>query len=515
MRQLQQKTRRGDFEHLVIHSSIIRPAANEYIREYVRRLRGGSWTSLHPILDEVLAETYGIMCYQEDVARTAIRMAGFSDAEADGLRKVLSKKWAGRKIEDYRQQFARGALGRGIAPEIVGEVWRMILSFSGYSFCKPHSASYALVSFKSCYLKTHHPAEFMAAVISNGGGYYSTFAYISECRRMGLRVLLPDINDSDEAYTGRDNRVRVGLMQIKGLRDEAVGAIVAERKGGGPFASFDQFLRRVPIDPSDARLLVRAGVFDAIGFGEGGAAEEAARPAGSVAAAAPAAAAPDLAIRPRLHWRLAEWEAKTEGRRSPVRSLFPPDLGPLPSPRPYDETRLLRDEADTLGFLVSRHPLTLYRDHLLALRRSGVTPVRAEALGGHVGGRVTTIGWLITGKVVTTKDDEPMEFISFEDTTAIYETTFFPRAYERFCGMLTTARPYVLKGRVEEEFGAVAMTVEEAAFLDRVPLGGGARRATPGGPDPSGPRAAPTGPGSPPAGARRGARSPGLPDRPA
>ena len=330
----------------------------------------------------------------------------------------------------------------------------MILSFSGYSFCKPHSASYALVSFKSCYLKAHHPAEFMAAVISNGGGYYSTFAYVSECRRMGLAVLLPDINDSDKAYTGRDRRVRVGLMQIKGLRNEAVEAIAAERRSGGPFASFDEFLRRVPIDPSDARLLIRAGVFDAVGFDAGG-------------AAPPAGAAPDLAIRPRLHWRLAEWEAKTEGRRSAARSLFPPDLGPLPSPRPYDEARLLRDEADALGFLVSRHPLTLYREHLLALRRGGTAPVRAAALQEHVGKRVTTIGWLITGKVVTTKDDEPMEFISFEDTTAIYETTFFPRPYARFCRMLNAARPYLLRGRVEEDFGAVTLTVEEVGFLDR------------------------------------------------
>jgi error-prone DNA polymerase len=498
MRQLQQKTRRGDFEHLVIHSSIIRPAANDYIREYVRRLRGGAWTSLHPILDEVLSGTYGIMCYQEDVARTAIRMAGFTDAEADGLRKVLSKKWAGKKVEDYRQRFARGAAARGIDPGVVGEVWRMILSFSGYSFCKPHSASYALVSFKSCYLKAHHPAEFMAAVISNGGGYYSTFAYVSECRRMGLRVLPPDINESDRAYTGRDRCVRAGLMQIKGLREEAVEAIAAERKGGGPFASFDQFLRRVPIDPPDARLLIRAGAFDAVGFGAG-----------------PDGRAPDtahdLAIRPRLHWRLAEWEAKTAGRRSAARSLFPPDLGPLPAPRPYAEEKLLRDEVEALGFLISRHPLTLHRDRLAALRRAGTAPVRAAALKEHVGRRITTIGWLITGKVVTTKDDEPMEFVSFEDTTAIYETTFFPRTYERFCGMLTTARPYVLTGRIEEEFGAVAMTVDDVAFLDRAPAGpraslsGGA-----GGREPAGPRA----PG-PDRDGSRSSRRPPKPDRPA
>jgi len=510
MRQLQQKTRRGDFEHLVIHSSIIRPAANEYIREYVRRLRGGAWTSLHPILDEVLHETYGIMCYQEDVARTAIRMAGFTDAEADGLRKVLSKKWAGKKVEDYRQRFTRGALARGIAPKVVGEVWRMILSFSGYSFCKPHSASYALVSFKSCYLKAHHPAEFMAAVISNGGGYYSTFAYVSECRRMGLAVLPPDINDSARAYAGRDGRVRVGLMQIKGLREEALEAIVAERKARGPFVSFDEFLRRVPIDPSDARLLVRAGAFDGVGFG----ADDAAGAAGE--AARPPDDAPDLAIRPRLHWRLVEWEAKTEGRRSPARPLFPPDLGPLPSPRPYDGARLLRDETETLGLLVSRHPLTLYREPLLALRRGGPMPVRAAALREHVGRRVATIGWLVTGKIVTTKDDEPMEFVSFEDTTAIYETTFFPRAYARFCGMLSTARPYLLRGTIEEDFGALTMTVDEVAFLDRLPAGRGTGppRVSPDGPPAPDPPAARKGPASRLSGGRP-ARSPGPPGRPA
>jgi error-prone DNA polymerase len=477
MRQLQQKTRRGDFEHLVIHSSIIRPAANDYIREYVRRLRGGAWTSLHPILDEVLHETYGIMCYQEDVARVAIRMAGFTDAEADGLRKVLSKKWAGKKVEDYLQQFTRGALARGIAPEVVEEVWRMILSFSGYSFCKPHSASYALVSFKSCYLKAHHPAEFMAAVVANEGGYYSTFAYLSECKRMELEVRLPDINESaarcagrsapgtgdgagTPAGSGRRGWVRIGLKQIKGLREEAIEALLAERRRGGPFLSLDDFLLRVPIDPSDARLLIKAGAFDRAGWG----AE--ARAAGSPAQGETPAG---LAVRPRLHWRLAEWEAKTEGRRSRERALFPPALGPLPEPRPYDEARLLRDEMETLGYLVSRHPLTLYREHLLAWRRAGVVPVRATGLKAHAGKRVAAVGWLITGKVITTRDDEPMEFISFEDTTAIYETTFFPRAYERFCGMLSAARPYLLEGTIEEDFGAVTMTVEKAAFLDRAP----------------------------------------------
>ena len=493
MRQLQKKTGRGDFEHLVIHSSIIRPAANDYIREYVRRLRGGTWEPLHPIMDDVLRDTYGIMCYQEDVARVAIRMAGFSDAEADGLRKVLSKKWAGKQVEDFRQQFARGAAERGIAAEVVEAVWRMILSFSGYSFCKPHSASYALVSFKSAWLKAHHPAEFMAAVLANGGGYYAPFAYVSECRRMGLAILPPDVNRSGRTWAGRTasggapagapgsaavstpgaasgsapgsarrGAVRAGLAQIGGLRDAAIDALLAERTRRGPFASFEEVLGRADLDPTDARRLVRAGACDALQDGEFG-----------------------PALRPRLHWRIQEWEARRGGKRHATTPLlFAPPVdpaidaplgappsdspsGPSHAPRPHDAAKLLRDEEETLGFLISRHPLTLYRDDLLALRRSGEQPVRGDAIGQHVGRRVAMIGWLVTGKIVTTKDDEPMEFVSFEDTTAIYETTFFPRVYERFCRMLSTARPYLLHGRVEEDFGAVTLTIEAVEFLDQ------------------------------------------------
>ncbi|MCP3950672.1 MAG: DNA polymerase III subunit alpha, partial [Desulfobacterales bacterium] len=172
-RLLQQKARVGDFEHLVIHSSIIRPAANDFIREYVRRLHGGQWEPIHPLLADVLAETYGIMVYQEDVSRAAVALAGFSAVEADGLRKIMSKKDPGRKLDDYKKQFVMGARAKGVTGEQIDAVWTMMMSFSGYSFCKPHSASYARVSFQAAYLKTHFPAEFMAAVISNRGGFYS------------------------------------------------------------------------------------------------------------------------------------------------------------------------------------------------------------------------------------------------------------------------------------------------------------------------------------------------------
>ena len=462
MRQLQQKTRRGDFAHLVIHSSMIRPAANDYIREYVRRLRGGAYTALHPILDEVLVETYGIMCYQEDVAKVAMRMAGFSTVDADGLRKVLARKWPGRRMEDYRGQFFEGARSRGVGEETAAKVWDMILSFSGYSFCKPHSASYAMVSFQSCYLKAHYPAEFMAAVISNQGGYYSPFAYVSEARRMGLRVLLPDVNASEKAYAGfsrgaseescgkgesgtagaaregpagkEHGALRVGLMQIKGLKEAGIAALLEARRKAGPFRSLESFLERVDIDPSDVRRLILSGSFDSIAGGHS---------------------------RPAMMWRLlAHAERRLpKGRRQ--LALFEPERIDLPEPPEAGEEKILRDEIETLDFLVSRHPLALYRRELAAIRH-----VPAAQLHRHAGRRVTTIGWLITGKLVETKKGEPMEFLSFEDTTDIYETTFFPRAYERFCRILTTTKPFILAGKVEEDYSAITLTVEEARWLE-------------------------------------------------
>ncbi|MBI2920911.1 MAG: DNA polymerase III subunit alpha [Planctomycetes bacterium] len=307
MRQLQQKTRAGDFAHLVIHSSIIRPAANSFIREYVRRLRGGAWEPLHPVLGELLAETYGIMSYQEDVSKVAMALAGFDAADADGLRKVLAKKERAKKLEDYRRRFYAGCEARGVDRPAVDRIWDMIGSFAGYSFCKPHSASYALVSYQSAYLKAHHPAEFIAAVISNQGGYYSAFAYVSEARRMGLRVLPPHVNASRREWTGVHDTVRAGFMQVKGLHDGAVAAVLDARAKDGAFRSFEDFQRRTRLDPADNRLLILAGALDSL--------------AGGLSRAA-------------LLWRCAAPAPAPD-------DLFPDSAAALPRPPAYTETQML------------------------------------------------------------------------------------------------------------------------------------------------------------------------------
>jgi DNA-directed DNA polymerase III PolC len=218
------------FEYLVVVSSIIRPAANVFADEFVRRAHGQRYRSLHPLLDEVLQETHGIMVYQEDVMKVAVALGGFSVEDGDQLRKVLSKKHKERQLRDYQRQFYEGATARGVQQHVIDAIWSMIMSFAGYSFCKPHSASYAQVSFKSAYLRAHYPAEFIAAVVSNQGGYYSAFAYLSEGRRMGLTILPPDINESVWAYSGSGTTVRVGLMQIKGLQEDLAKRIIAERR---------------------------------------------------------------------------------------------------------------------------------------------------------------------------------------------------------------------------------------------------------------------------------------------
>lgn len=432
MRQLQVKTGAGDFEHLIIHSSIIRPAANAFINDYVKRLKGAPYRPLHPVLDELLSETYGIMCYQEDVTKAAVAIAGFDIAKADGLRKALSKKRPFTKLAQYRKEFYEGALGRGVKSDTVSKIWDMIMSFSGYSFCKAHSASYALVSFKSAYLKAHYPAEFIAAVITNQGGYYSTFEYVSEAKRMGLQVLLPDINESEKEYTGRARHIRVGLMQLKGMTEKGIDAILAERERG-EFSSLDDFMRRVDVDVSDVRLLIKAGCFDSISKEE---------------------------TRPGLMWRLHLTRSRARSKVDTL-SLFDADVPASPSVGDYDKAAMLKQEVEVLGFLVSRHPLSLCEDRLV-----GLDYVKAEELVTHIGEKVKTIGWLVTGKTVYTKNDEPMEFVSFEDTTGIYEATFFPDAYRKFCHLLGVARPYILTGEVESDMGAIYFSVENVQPLD-------------------------------------------------
>jgi len=221
-----------------------------------------SWY-LHPKLAGLLRETHGVMIYQEDVLRVAHALAGMSLGQADTLRRSMSGKLRSPEaMAQVRAGFIAGCRAGGIEGDTAAEIWRQIESFAGYAFCKAHSASYALLSLQVAYLKTHHPAEFMAAVISNQGGFYSTAAYISESRRMGLRILLPSVNHSDRDYVGRGREIRMGLMAFGGLAEATIEGLLAARREGGPFTNLSDLLSRSGCGHAELELLVRGGACD-------------------------------------------------------------------------------------------------------------------------------------------------------------------------------------------------------------------------------------------------------------
>jgi len=484
MRLLQKKTARGDFEHLVIHSSIIRPAANPYINEYIDRLNGKPWNPLHPLLAGLFDESYGILCYQEDVSKAAIALAGFSSAEADGIRKILAKKDSDTRLKEYWPAFESGASARGVDPATIKAVWDMIRSFSGYSFVKAHSASYAMLSFQSAYLRAHYPAQFMAAVMSNHGGFYSTLAYASEARRMGLGLLSPDINQSlwrcrSEIATQGQHAIRFGFCMVSSLSASVAQAILDERHRAGSFFSVDQFARRVRFERSDAEALVGCGAFDSLL---------------QVAKLPHAAQHPefvDYAVVSRAQalmtllsvYAFREDQAGLEerGQESRIRmipgNLFSEDEldpgGPFvgvhrcvtqpsqppiphntPSQAPLSPRKRRQAEFKYLGTTLDCHPLELW-PRLFSQPR-----LRARDLDRHVGRRIRLLAWPITAKPVLTSSDEPMEFVSFEDETAIFEAVLFPDAYKRFRHLLFEETPLWVEGLVEKDRGALTLTIE-------------------------------------------------------
>jgi error-prone DNA polymerase len=419
------------FEHLVMASSIIRPAANRFIREFVARMRGKAWHHLHPSLKPILDETYGLAVYQEQITQIAMGLAGFSASEGDQLRKIVSKKDKQQRLDDFQQQFIAGGQQQRIGRAVLEQIWEQILSFAGYSFCKPHSASYALVSCKSAWLKANYPAEFMAAVISNGGGYYSTLGYLSEARRLGLTILPPDINLSNNPYRGCGQKLQVGLQQIASLTQQATDSLLHERKNSGPFSDFADFLARLPqLGESDIRQLIKAGCFDQL--------EGADR-------------------RPQLIWQLLN-----RGRliKTANLGLFAAPQPAVPELPPYERSILRSQEMESLGLPVSHHPLDRCRT---AITRSGAVP--AALLARWIGRHVTLAGWWVTGKPIRTHEGRPMEFATFEDHSTLFDATLFPAIYDRFCRLLAQPRPYLIKGLVEEEFGVVSLNVKWLGFL--------------------------------------------------
>lgn len=430
-----QKQRSGEFEHNVIAGSVIRPAARRFANIIAERINGAPFEHFHPILKPILDETFGVLIYQEQVTQVAMALADFDIVEGNDLRKVLGKKYKEKKLKHYKEKFFEGCHKKGVETGVVEKIWDMILSFSGYSFCKPHSASYCLVSYKAAYLKSHYPAEFMAAVISNQGGFYKASAYIEEARRFGVKVLPPDVNESDIHFKGYKNLLRTGLMQIKGLRSKTMNKILFERKEKGGFQDMNDFLSRVEPSFEEARVLVKARAFTSFRGKEAGR---------------------DPLV--NLMWDVYFFFAKKKGK---LNDFDCTELVKRPSVREYDSVQLIDWEHENMGGFVTFPKWKLYAPFL---KRKDVA--RGIDFPALVGKHVLLFGDFVTSKATRTKNGDTMLFVSFSDDTAIYETVFFPEAYLAFRDILFLEGAFAVQGSIQEDFGSFVLQVTNLQRFD-------------------------------------------------
>ena len=425
-RQLLNKAGVVDFEHIVIYSSIIRPAANRFINLMLERIHGKPWQLIHPDL-HCLMESYGIMVYEEQVSMVARQIAGFRYKESDYLRKVISRPNLRDIKPIWKTNFFKGAAKRGYSHELTEGLWAMIESFSGYSFCKPHSASFARLSFTCSFLKANYPAEFLAAVITNQGGFYSTYAYLSEARRFGIQILKPNINLSEIHYKGRINKIRMGFMAINRLKQTTIQNILNERKKG-LFVSLKDFFQRVDIDFSDALILAESGCFYSV--------------------------EPDMTHR-EIAFHVTCYCMNNQQENKPPKFM-------QDTRSKLQLSKILELEIESFGFPVTEHPLYPYSEITKNIVRKAINIQKFK------GKTINLAGVLITRKVASTKNHKPMEFVTFEDETDIYECVMFPKVYKKYGDLLNWEKLFVIRGKVEEAWGVYTITIDKLISLSKL-----------------------------------------------
>jgi DNA polymerase III alpha subunit len=436
MRGLLKKLRCRDYITLVAASSIIRPgvAQSGMMAEYIKRFHNPKgFKYLHPIIEQQLAETYGIMVYQEDVLKVCHHFAGLDLADADVLRRIMSGKHRKKDdIERITKRFFENCRQRGYPDDIVNELWRQIASFAGYSFSKAHSASYAVESFQSLYLKAHYPLEFIVAVINNFGGFYRTWVYIHEARRLGAEIELPCVNNSLQYATLHGKHVFLGFILVESLKQETVKQLVDDRNRNGLFKSLADFVSRVGVSILQLRILIRVGAFRFTGKSKS-----------------------------TLLWEAHMLSSKTQPQQVSPR-LFETEEPKFEVPVMQETTmEHAYDEIELLGF-----PVTISYFDMLQTKFRGT--VNALNIMEHVGKIVKLTLLLVDIKYVWTKKRELMHFGNFIDTTGRFiDTVHFPDTLKAY--PFTGPGVYLIGGKVTVEFGHPSIEVHKMARLPLLP----------------------------------------------
>ncbi|HLF57249.1 MAG TPA: DNA polymerase III subunit alpha [Thermoanaerobaculia bacterium] len=457
MRDMLRRAQPSKFEDLSAFNALYRPGALSVgmVDEFIQRKLGRKKVAY--ILAEtepILRETYGVIAYQEQVMQIAVAIAGFTMAEADILRKAMGKKNA-EAMAKQREKFLDGAEGKGFARRKAEELWNYIEPFAGYGFNKSHSVAYAMLAYKTAYLKAHHPVAFMAAMLSSEiASTDDVVKYVAECREMGIPVLPPDVNVSEWAFAVEGRAVRFGLGGVKGLGEGAAESILAARRRVGRFESLTRLVAEVDARAVNLKVLetlVKSGALD--GFGEHRAALVAAIP------------------------RFVDWaQRQKRAEEAGQGSLFGGGSSASTAPSvdrntaPWSEKERLHAEKEALGFFLTGNPLAEFERELGRLTTHGTRALRDQLPAqATVGGLVTRLKRIKiksgpnAGKVMA-------RFV-LEDLQGAVDVAVFVDALRRFEALLVEDSAVVVRGSVRERGGEVELTLEDVTSLDSAARG--------------------------------------------
>jgi DNA polymerase III subunit alpha len=447
MREALRQVKPTQFEDLIALVALYRPGPMGYIPVYARRKNGQEpVTYIDPRLKPITGSTYGIALYQEQYMEIAKELAGFSLFEAEDLRKAIGKK-IHKLMASLKDKFLEGCAANGVAAGVAQQLWQDTEASQDYSFNKSHAACYALIAYRTAYMRAHHPREYMAALISSVMNTKDRVPfYVNACDEMGIEVLPPDVNESQLDFAVVEGKIRFGLSAVKNVGEPAARAIIRAREEAGPFASIWDFCERVDPQASNKRALeslVKCGALDSTGATRKGMLEA-------------------------LEAALSHGARAQTDRLLGQSSLFGEEekLENVPiSAEEFEKGELLRLEKEVLGLYVSEHPLHSIREQL---RRK--TDCALADIERRRDGEVVTVGGIVSAvKHLTTKKGEPMVFMRLDDVTGGAEVVVFNSVYAHSRELCTTDRVLIVKGRIDhKQEGETKLLAMEVAPFEAV-----------------------------------------------
>jgi len=430
-----------EFEDIVAMIALYRPGPIQFIPDYIdRKHKRKKIEYLHPKLKPILEKTQGICIFQEQLMQIAQQLASFSLAEADILRKAVGKKIESL-LHSQEEKFIKGVIENGIKKEIAQKIWQWILPFARYGFNRAHSTAYATIAYQTAYLKTHFPVEFMASLLTSEKTDVEGIAIlIEECKRMGIEVLPPNINESLKNFTvvPKENKIRFGLLAIKNVGGNVIDAIVEERKNNGPFHSLGDFLQRVnskDLNKKSLESLIKAGAFDS--FAE---------------------------RNQLLHnlERLLEWSRETQKTKMNGQqglfdeAKFNNNEIKLTPATPATNFEKLNWEKELLGLYVTSHPLEDFRE-ILEKKTLSLAKIKDALVRQKI-----KVGGIISGiKKIITRNGKPMLFVKLEDLTDKTEVVVFPGIIEKNPTVFQENKIVFIKGRVDNRDNVLKVIAED------------------------------------------------------